>query len=105
MIKNKAKFKADGVLIWTWLHENPLKEKREMPYDLKTKAVKYLSWCPFCEYYTEREYYTKNYIISCSECPLGDCRKYSWYWKWENAKTIKQSQKYSSLILKTFQEW
>ena len=98
MRKNKAKFKADGIAFWTWLHENPLKTKNDLPDELFKIATKYTHRCPFCEYYKEE-------IVPCSGCPLGDCDVTSWYWKWENAKTKKQSQKYSGLILKAFQEW
>jgi len=97
MRKNKAKFKADGIAIWMWLHENPLKRKEDLPERLKFIANKYFNMSPFCGYYD-----------NCESCVFGEKpweKRSSFYLLWDSARTIKQSQKYSGLILKAFRKW
>lgn len=87
-----------SIEMWTWLHQNPLKDKMDYPKYKKQGISQYFNRCPCCQYYT------------CNDCPLdfegpyqGKCAGGAFF-KWHSAQSIKTSKKNSAIILKALQD-
>ena len=87
--------------VWRYLRDHPeIRYKDDLPIVMYGKINECIDDCPLCSVVRGR---TFNH---CPECPLESCRrKYSFFAKWERAKTPKTRAKYAGLIVKAVEEW
>ena len=57
-----------SIKVWTWLFENPGKEKEESPY--YTEIFECQSDCPMCQYMRDHYENQGSIFIRCESCPL-----------------------------------
>lgn len=94
-----ATYKADAILLWTFLAEHPdIRDKENLPKAIEARVERYKFKCPLCQLFINR---------NCHGCPLSNGRQYGCeqpeaeYFQWHDGSGVNPAAE----VLRDIEAW